>query len=106
MTDDGVRIFTAEPPRATVARVSLTNFEAPDVARAETSFALDLDIESEAQVPVQAEVMLSSDNVPLGNQKITLAPGMNRLKLPYRADHPGAYLMKAEIRVPPPLIAV
>jgi Mg-chelatase subunit ChlD len=106
MSEEGVRIFTAAPPPPAVARVAVTDFKAPGVVRAQTSFALGLDIESEAPKPAEAAINLSIGDQPVGSQKVVLAPGINRFKLPYKADRPGAYLMKAEIRVQPPLDAI
>jgi len=105
MTQAGVRIFTAAPPPSAIARVAITLFEGPAVVRAETSFALHLDIQSEAPVPVSAQISLSSDGTAVGIQQVSLAPGLNRFVLPYRVGHSGAYLMEAQIKVPPPLVA-
>jgi uncharacterized membrane protein len=73
------------------------------VVRAETSFALHLDIESEARVPINAEISLSSEGTALGIQQVSLAPGLSRFVLPYRVGRSGAYLMQAQIKVPAPL---
>jgi Ca-activated chloride channel homolog len=105
MSQAGVRIFTAVPPPSAIARVAITSFEAPAVVRAETSFALHLDIESEARLRVSAQISLSSDGTPVGIQQVSLAPGLNRFVLPYRVGHSGAYLMQARINVPSPLVA-
>ena len=105
MTQAGVRIFTAAPPPSAIARVAITSFEAPEVVRSDTSFALHLDVQSEAPVPVAARISLSSDSTPVGNQQVTLTPGLNRFMLPYRVGHSGAYLMQARIAVPAPMIA-
>ncbi len=105
MAQAGVGIFTAAPPPSAIARIAITSFEAPEVVRAETSFALHLDIQSEAPTPVQTQLSLSSDRIALGAQQVSLAPGLNRFVLPYRVDHSGAYLMQARIEVPPPLVA-
>jgi Mg-chelatase subunit ChlD/uncharacterized membrane protein len=105
MTQAGVRIFTAAPPPSAIARVAITSFDAPKVARAETSFALHMDVQSEARTPVAAQISLSSDGTALGRQQITLGPGLNRFVLPYRVGGRGAYLMEARITVPAPLVA-
>jgi Mg-chelatase subunit ChlD/uncharacterized membrane protein len=106
MTQAGVRVFTVVPPPSAIARVAITAFEAPAVVRAQTSFALHLDIESEARAPVGAQISLSSDGTVLGIQQVSLAPGLNRFVLPYRVGRSGAYLMQVQIKVPPPLVAV
>jgi Mg-chelatase subunit ChlD/uncharacterized membrane protein len=105
MAQAGVRIFTGAPPPSAIARVAITSFQAPSVVRADTSFALHLDIESEARVPVGAEIRLSTDGSAVGIQQVSLAPGLNRFVLPYRVGHSGAHLMQAQIRISPPLIA-
>jgi Ca-activated chloride channel homolog len=105
MAQAGVRIFTAVPPPSAIARVAIISFEAPAVVRAETSFALHLDIQSEARVPVNTRISLSSDGTVVGVQQVSLAPGLNRFVLPYRVGQSGAYLLKAQIEVPPPLVA-
>jgi Mg-chelatase subunit ChlD len=106
LDEQGVRIFTAAPPPSAIARVALANFEAPTTVRAQSSFALRLDIESEKAKAVQARIKLFADGTPLGSQQVTLAPGMNRFELPYRVSRVGAWLLRAEIAVPPPLAAV
>ncbi|MGH7933644.1 MAG: VWA domain-containing protein, partial [Candidatus Binataceae bacterium] len=106
LTEQGVRVFTAAPPPSTTARVALTGFEAPESVRARTSFALHIDVESEAAHAVQAQIQLYGDGKNLGSQTVRLQPGMNRFVLPYRIGQPGAYLMKAEISVPRPLVAI
>jgi Mg-chelatase subunit ChlD/uncharacterized membrane protein len=105
MTQADVRIFTSAPPPSAIARVAITAFEAPAVVRAETSFALHLDVESESDTPVGAQIGLSIDGTALGNQQVTLVPGLNRFVLPYRVGRSGAYLMQAQIKVPPPMVA-
>ncbi|HKV56383.1 MAG TPA: VWA domain-containing protein [Candidatus Binataceae bacterium] len=106
LAQDGVRIFTVMPPPSAVARVAITAFDAPGVVRAQTSFALRLDIQSEASRPVEANIDLSGDGAALGTRQVSLAPGLNRFSLPYRVDRSGAYLMQARIEVPAPLVAV
>src|SRR5438093_728034 len=64
MSQAGIRIFTAAPPPSAIARVAISSFEAPAVVRAETSFALHLDIDSEARSRVDAQISLSSDGTP------------------------------------------
>ncbi|MBV8771625.1 MAG: VWA domain-containing protein [Deltaproteobacteria bacterium] len=105
MAQAGVRIFTDAPPPSGIARVAITSFQAPAVVRAETSFALHLDIDSEAKTPVGAQISLSTDGDVVGVQQVSLAPGLNRFVLPYRVGHGGAYLMQAQIKVPPPVVA-
>jgi Mg-chelatase subunit ChlD/uncharacterized membrane protein len=105
MAQAGIRIFTAAPPPSAIARVAITSFQAPAVVRADTSFALHLDVENEARVPVGAQISLSADGAAVGVQQVVLAAGLNRFALPYRVGHSGAHLMRAQVRVPPPLIA-
>ena len=106
LAEDGVRVFTAVPPPPANARVALTGLAAPAVVRAGASFALRLDLESEAAAPVDAQIKLLSDNAVVGSQQITLKPGVNRFELPYRIGQPGAYLLKTEVTVPAPLVTV
>ena len=106
LVDDGVRVYSAAPPSPSSARVALTNFAAPAVVHAGASFALRLDVDSEGAGPVNAHIKLLSDGNPVGGQEITLQPGLNRFELPYRMGNPGAYLLKAEVSVPPPMVTV
>jgi Ca-activated chloride channel family protein len=103
LAEAGVRIFTAAPPPSASARIALTNFAAPSTVRAETSFALHLDVASEAAQPVEAHIRLFGDGAALGGQQVQLKPGMNRFELPYRIDQPGAYILRASIEVAPRL---
>ena len=104
--EQGVRIFSAAPPAAAAPRVAITEFQAPEAVRADTSFALHLDVENEAAQPVSARIKLSGGATLIGSEQIQLAPGINRFELPYRVGRTGAWLLKAEIEVPPPMLAV
>ena len=106
LAEDHVRVYASAPPPPASARVALTNFAAPAVVHAGASFALRLDLDSEAGGPVNAQVKLLSDGMVVGGQQISLKPGLNRFELPYRISQPGAYLLKAEVSVPPPLVSV
>ncbi len=106
MSQAGVRIFTASPPPSAIPRVAITSFQAPSTVRAETSFAVHLDIENEARAPVNGQIRLSNDGTPVGAQQVSLAPGLNRLMLPYRASRPGAYLLRVDLGVSPPSVVV
>ena len=106
LADAGVRVFTAAPPPSAVARVALTTFDAPSSVHAETSFALHLDIASEANHPVGARINLFGEGRALGGQQVQLGPGLNRFELPYRIDRPGAYVLKATLEVAPDLAIV
>ncbi len=106
LTDAGVRVFTAAPPPSAVARVALTAFAAPSTVHAQTSFALHLDIASEASHPVDAHLRLYGEDGALGGQQVQLQPGMNRFELPYRIDRPGAYLLRATIEAAPDLALI
>ena len=74
--------------------------------RAHASFALRLDILSEARAPAVARVRLTSDGEELGNRAVVLQPGLNRFALPYQPDRSGAYLLNARIDVDSPLLVV
>ncbi len=106
LAENGIRIFTAAPPPSAAARVALVNFEAPTAVHAGESFAFNLELDSEANRPVAARVALAADGASIGDQRVTLRPGINRFKLPYRVDQPGAYLMSAAVTVDPPLVRV
>jgi Ca-activated chloride channel homolog len=106
MAEADVRIFTAAPPPSAVPRVALTGFDAPSPVHAQTSFALHLDIASEASHPVDAHIQLYGESGALGSQQVQLQPGMNRFELPYQIDQPGAYLLRAVIEVAPDLALV
>jgi Ca-activated chloride channel homolog len=106
LAEAGVRVYATAPPPSANARVALTNFAAPAVVHAGTSFALRLDLDSEADAPAEAEIKLLSDGAAVGGQRITLNPGLNRFELPYQISRSGAYLLKAEVSVPPPLVSV
>jgi Ca-activated chloride channel family protein len=106
LAEADVRVFTAEPPPSAVPRVALTRFEAPSTVHAQTSFALHLDIASEASHPVDAHLRLYSESGTLGSHQVQLQPGINRFELPYQIDQPGAYLLRAAIEISPDLALV
>ncbi|HVC44684.1 MAG TPA: VWA domain-containing protein [Candidatus Binataceae bacterium] len=106
LNQDGVRVFAATPPPSADARVALADFAAPAMVHASSSFALRLDIESESAHPVDAHIRLLADGAVLGGQQVALRPGLNRFELPYRIDRPGAYQLRAEVSVAPPLVGV
>lgn len=104
--ENGIRIFTAAPPPAANARVAMVKFAAPNAVHAGQSFAFNLELDSEAFRPVAVRIALAADGAAIGDQRVELRPGINRFKLPYRVDRPGAYLMTASIAVAPPLRSV
>ncbi len=106
LADSGVRIYSATPPPSASARIALTSFTAPSTVHAETSFALHLDIASEATHPVDAHIRLFNESAAVGGQEVQLKPGMNRFELPYRIDQPGAYILRAEVATGPGLALV
>ena len=106
LSEAGVRVFTTAPPPSAVARIALTGFDAPSTVHAQTSFALHLDIASEASYPVDAHIRLYGEGGALGGRQVQLRPGINRFELPYEIDRPGAYILKAAIEVAPDLALV
>ncbi|MGH7923955.1 MAG: VWA domain-containing protein [Candidatus Binatus sp.] len=106
MLEDGVRVFSAAPPRSASGRVAVTNFYSPNAVRADQRFAFRIDVESESQSPVAAKLKLYRDDSAVGGESITLKPGLNRFELPYRMDRAGAYLMSAEVSIAPPSVAL
>jgi len=106
LIEQGVRLYAAAPPSSSAGRVAIVDFEAPSPVRAHSSFALRLDILSEATVPAVARVRLTSNGEELGHRSVVLQPGLNRFALPYQLDHYGAYLLNARIDVESPLVAV
>jgi Ca-activated chloride channel homolog len=106
LADAGVHIYTAAPPPSAVARIAVTGFTAPSTVHAQTSFALHLDIASEAPRPVDAHIRLYGEGGALGGQQVQLQPGLNRFELPYQIDQPGAYMLRATVEVAPELALV
>src|ERR1700733_8530804 len=102
MLEDGVRIFAAAPPPSATERIAVTNFFSPDSVRADQRFAFRIDVESESQSPVAANLKLFSDDNAVGGQSIVLRPGLNRFELPYRLPHPGAHMFSAGGSIAPP----
>src|SRR5208282_3293911 len=76
MLEDGVRIFAAAPPPSATERIALTNFYSPDTVRADQRFAFRIDVDSESQTPVAANLKLYSDDNAVGGESITLQPGL------------------------------
>jgi Ca-activated chloride channel homolog len=105
LVEEGVRVWTAAPPGSATNRIAISDFQSPPTVRARTSFALRLDVESEARQPVEVRIRLASDGAPLGSEKVTLRPGLNRFELPYRIDREGAHVLSADLDVPPRLAA-
>jgi Mg-chelatase subunit ChlD/uncharacterized membrane protein len=106
LIEQGVRLYAASPPPSSAGRVALVDFQAPTPVREHASFALRLDVLSEARAPAAAKVRLLSNGRELGHREVVLQPGFNRFTLPYRIDHYGAYLLTAEVEGAPPLTTV
>jgi Ca-activated chloride channel homolog len=106
LADAGIRVYSSAPPPSASARIALTSFSAPATVHAETSFALHLDIASEARQLIDAHLRLYSESAAVGGQQIHLKPGMNRFELPFRIDQPGAYALRAEVAAAPGLTVV
>lgn len=106
LVEQGARLYAAAPPPSSAGRVAIVDFEAPSPVRAHASFALRLDILSEAHAPAVARVRLTGGGQELGHRSVVLEPGLNRFALPYQLDRYGAYLLDAQIEVDSPLVAV
>ncbi|MGH7907815.1 MAG: VWA domain-containing protein, partial [Candidatus Binataceae bacterium] len=102
---DGVRIFAASPPPSSLPRVALTAVKIPPAVRAYERFAVRIDIENEAQAPVDGRLTLADNGRLAGEQGVTLRPGINRFELPYQIDHPGANQLSVALHVPRPVTA-
>src|SRR6266851_9240227 len=106
LVEQGVRLYAAAPPPSSAGRVAIVDFQAPTPVRAHASFALRLDVLSEAGRPAVARVRLTSNGQELGHRSVVLQPGLNRFALPYQIDRYGAYLLNAQIEVNSPLVTV
>ncbi len=106
MLEQSVRVYPVVPPPTSTERVALTSFEGPSAVWANQRFAFGLALESDAPHPVQVALELQSDTMPLGRETVTLHPGLNRFKLPYRMSTAGAHLMEARLDAPAPLVAL
>ncbi len=106
LVEQGVRLYAAAPPPSSAGRVAVVDFQAPTPVRAHASFALRLDVLSEAGRPAVARVRLTSNGQELGHRSVVLQPGLNRFALPYQIDRYGAYLLNAQIEVNSPLVTV
>src|SRR5579863_4340600 len=104
LDEAGVHIYTDAPPPSAQGRVAITSFAAPASVRANSSFSLQIEVESEAPQPTVAGLKLLADGAVVGGRQITLLPGLNRFRLPYRIARSGAYLMQAAITAPAPLV--
>jgi len=106
LVEQGARLYAAVPPPSSAGRVAIVDFAAPSPVRAHASFALRLDVLSEAHAPAAARIRLSSGERALGHRTVVLQPGLNRFALPYQFDLYGAYLLDARVDVDSPLVAV
>jgi Mg-chelatase subunit ChlD len=106
LIEQGVHLYAAVPPPSGTGRVAIVDFQGPSPVRAHSSFALRLDVLSEARVPAVARVRLSGGGQELGHRTVVLQPGLNRFALPYQMDRYGAYLLNARIEVDSPLPVV
>lgn len=106
LSEQGVRVYAETPPPSSAGRVAIVDFQAPSPVRAHSSFALRLDVLSEAHAPAPTRIRLTSGGTELGHRTVILQPGLNRFALPYQFNRYGAYLLNAHIDVDPPLVAV
>ncbi|MBF6567900.1 MAG: VWA domain-containing protein [Candidatus Binataceae bacterium] len=104
LTEDGVRIYASTPPVSSLGRVALTSLSTPGVVRAYERFAVRLDIESETRDPVAGKLFLYRNGTAVGQQTVSLQPGLNRFELPYEVDRPGAYDMSVGLSLPAPVV--
>src|SRR5271167_866501 len=72
MLEDGVRIFASAPPPSATERVAVTDFYSPDAVREDQQFAFRIDVESESQSPVAANLKLYRDDTAVGGESIAL----------------------------------
>jgi Mg-chelatase subunit ChlD len=97
LVEQGIQVFTAEPPATDRKRIAINTFDAPNPVRAHLNFALQIAIESDADAPVEAHLELLRDNIPMTRLPVRLLPGLNRFEMPYHLDRPGAYVLTAEL---------
>jgi Ca-activated chloride channel family protein len=106
LVEQGARLYAAAPAPSAAGRVAIVDFQAPTPVRAHSSFALRLDVLSEARAPAVARVHLTSNGEEMGHRSVVLQPGLNRFALPYQLNRYGADLLGARIDVDSPLVAV
>ncbi len=92
----GVAIYAAVPPHTRAADVSVEKVAVAPLVAAGSVFPVRVILRNHtAARPV--ELSLRVDGTPVGNEWITLQPGLNAVEIPYRMSGPGSHRLRAEV---------
>ena len=101
LTEPRVPVFPVVPPAARLPAAGVRRFLAPTFAPAHAVLPLQAVVESRAASPVAAALRVGVNGQSLLPVPVEMVPGVSVIRLPYRFEDAGSYLLEAELLLPP-----
>ncbi len=99
-----VTIYAAVPPHAGGADAAVEKLAVPPLVAEGSVFPVRVILRNQARAR-SAVLSLSADGSLLGNETITLQPGLNAVEIPYRMNEAGSHRLRAQVSVAGDVIA-
>jgi len=99
-----VSIFAAVPPHAGGLDVAVEKLAVAPLVAEGSVFPVRVILRNQATVR-PATLNLSVDGEWLGEEKLTLQPGLNAVEIPYRMNGPGSHILRAQVWAPGDVVA-
>jgi Ca-activated chloride channel family protein len=92
----GVRVYTAAPPQSPQPEVSLDKLVAAPLVAEGSVFPIRATVRARGG-PLTSALRLSIDGLLVGEEALTLQPGLTAIEMPYRLTGPGMHRLRAEV---------
>ena len=92
----GVSIYAAVPPHAGGLDVAVEKLAVAPLVAEGSVFPVRVILRNQATVR-PATLSLSVDGERLGEEQLTLQPGLNAVEIPYRLNSPGSHVLRAQV---------
>jgi Mg-chelatase subunit ChlD len=92
----GVSIYAAVPPHAGGLDVAVEKLVVAPLVAEGSVFPVRVILRNQAKVR-PATLSLSVDGERVGEEKLTLQPGLNAVEIPYRMSGPGSHVLRAQV---------
>jgi len=101
LVEPRVPVFPVVPPAARLPQAAVRRLIAPTFATAAAVLPLEAVVENRAPAPRDAALAIRLNGKSLLPVPVQMPPGVSAVRLPYRFDEAGSYLMEAELLMPP-----
>src|SRR5438034_814267 len=101
LAEPRVPIYPVVPPPARLPMGTVRRLIAPPLAPAHAALPLEAVVESRAVAPFGAALAVSVNGEALLPVPVELPPGVSAVRLPYRFENAGSYLLEAKLLLAP-----